>query len=149
MTGFEIADLLVASGIVTARPIILDDKYRLPDYSWVTSTFASKLRKFQNDLHLNRWTEVSNDCDDFSEDARFLMRKLHRNTHEGNQYGIAFGIIAYQADVESPNKELGHELNFFISIIDGKPTLNFFEPQTGLISNLSVKERQNTYYYLV
>lgn len=148
MTGFEISDFLYISGVVCDHNLVMDAEYRLPNLGWITGPFSNSLAKFQREFKVSDYAPQANDCDDFAMDAYFLARKLHRNTKEIKS-GLAFGIIAYQVDKESINKELGHALNFFVSAPEGKPTLYFYEPQQCEIATLSEDEKRNTYFYLV
>ncbi len=137
--------LLFDSGIDLGRidPDLPDTDWALVDARWLATEGASwLLTKCQEDVGAPERNAA--DCDDFAECAATEMHRLHRKTSIGPgpdqraaACAIAFGKFSFTRDDGNE-----HRINWFVSRgPDLKSQLKFFEPQTGMIVELSATEK--------
>lgn len=133
-------------GIMPENKRILDDEYVLVTKKWVEEVFSPAFKHFLSATKNWLYAAEKNDCDDFSEDARYFARLLHRLSNKAFRKGLAFGIYTYNRDAGG-----GHAINFFITRDDNTNTyvIYFYEPQTQSIVELSQQERASCLDFLV
>lgn len=124
----EIISALNFLGISSSSINILDSKYSIPTKEWVLNT--SKNISYQIDKMLGVWTTESRDCDDFALTTMSLMRLFHSKGNPTTSLPIAYFQYTKQ------NQGL-HAIN--LAFVDDKKII-FFEPQTGDLLNLTIKE---------
>jgi hypothetical protein len=133
----EIQAMLLQAGCTVADIRSLHTDYQCPPSSWVFRDFATALRQFQEAFNVTRWTGASNCCSNFALNAWTFARDLHHNSPRAREDSqIAMGCFAYTPDTGFDD----HMLNFFVTLDDGKPRLQFMEPQTRLRVELSESE---------
>lgn len=125
--------------LTNALPVwneLADDNYSLPTRDWIALEFSTCLKMLLDDLAF-KWEPDRSDCDDFARLAAAYCCLLHSNT--GADSGLAFGEFWF-----TRRDGQGHAINVFVTReIDGSLALNFFEPQTQQIIELTKEEIQS------
>lgn len=128
------------AGIVPATELYLDELYVLPNYDWIKNEFSKSFKSLKYYLNILTWRPEINDCDNFSNGARFLANVLNSNS-TNKKANIAVGEYYYVTDQGG-----GHAINFFIhspSHNINDLVLDFYEPQNDTIIKLSQNEKQS------
>jgi hypothetical protein len=113
---------------------LADDVYMLPARYWIEDRFSGAWLSFKSSL--SPWSPEDNDCDDLARAAAFFAQFLHRNTtNRPAGTALAFGEFWFNRDLGG-----GHAVNFFLCRNSGKVTVEFFEPATGQVVQLSPTE---------
>lgn len=143
LTG-DLIELMDLQGIIPwDAGKFADAAYALPDAGWVGDEFALAFRSFIMQLKQGTWTSEANDCDDFARAAAFFAQYLHHNTPDKSKgTSLAFGEFWYEPS-GGP-----HAINIFVyRDAAGALRVGFFEPQTFMVVQLSVREWQSCAYY--
>jgi len=140
-----IKQFLLLAGVGREGVVIecADRAYALPAADWVHGEFARAWAGEALDLGL-RYDPETVDCDDFARLCAAFAARLHAQTSDRPRgTALAFGECWYEKDTGE-----NHAINCFItSLPDGdlklRPSLRFFEPQTGTPLSLTVNEHAN------
>ena len=114
---------------------MVENNYSLVTEAWIADEVATAL----SGSFISIWAEEAYDCDDFAFFAMSFARLIHRKLSPGLKTTIAFGYVSYSKDVGGK-----HAINLFVDkSARGEFEVKFFEPQTGLVVELSEHEWNN------
>lgn len=149
ITRQKLRDALEAHGIMPMEgSLIWDERYVLPELSWLCGPYAEALRGFYSALAIGAWLPEMWDCDNFARLDQVFASILHRRTPGAPEAELLFGSFAFIRDRD----EMGHAVNFTLApIAPGADILApvFFEPQTQALLSLSRKEIASCVGYIV
>ena len=138
----KLIEILTKANILPSATWIVDRSYSVPSKNWIINTLGPTLRNFQAQLGVNTWTEDVQDCDDFARLAAAYVQFLHyRTLGQIRKSALSFGEVFYVTKEGG-----GHAINIAIVGTKGNEEVIFFEPQTGKIVELTLKERDSIYY---
>lgn len=121
MLGAQLSWRLNEAGIHPAALIIKDELYKALSAKWILVNFTFSLRAHLKVAGLIKWDEERTDCDDYADEARLLMQRIHRQTPGSANSAAAFGLMRYK------DKLIGwHWINFAIV---AKGRVLFYDPQ--------------------
>lgn len=122
------------AGIHPAAMVVKDELYRQIKKQWLGLNFGMSLDAHLKVAGLVKWDGERSDCDDYADEARLLMQRIHRKTPGSANTAAAFGVIRYF----DQRPQVGwHWINVAIC---GKGEAVFYEPQTCSIRELSSDE---------
>lgn len=144
ISGAELLRVIHAAGIYTLNGCVMDERYVLPTAEQVNGEFADEFRARLPEMGLQVYEPEKGDCDDYSPEAWNLMRRFWRKTKGSIAAGIAFGVINFLR-----RDNIAHEINFYVTRINGRLALCPWEPQTQSDSILIPTEIQSCDFFIV
>lgn len=123
----------MAEGFSVFDSIVRDREFAMPKHEWMIKVMpgASKLffHAIENCFPEPEYKEEENDCDDFTEDFRFWMRRAWRRTPKAGDAprAILCGELHYSVGGNHKNR---HDVAWTITKPDGGPArVMVIEPQ--------------------
>ena len=130
-----------ATGIYTLNIALKDERYVLPTRAQVNDEFADEFRARLPEMGLREYVPESGDCDDYGLEAWNLMRRFWRKTPGAVRAGIAFGPLDFLR-----RDGIAHEIDFYITLENGKLLCVPWEPQTQTDQQLNREEFESCDY---
>lgn len=124
--------------IDSQQVIFADTEYRCVDEEWFFTSFAKSLRNLYDAVGINVGEAESNDCDDFTRGAAWLVQVLHHRTPHHGRKSAAVGEFWY-----CRNGDPEDEHAVVIGIVDASGRPVFMEPQTQRRVELTEAERRS------
>jgi hypothetical protein len=83
------------AGSPARRIAVRDDRYALPQLSWLRGEFRSYYRRELERLGLTKWSAGDNDCDNRADLYRVLAQVCKAAMHLGDGHALAVAYIEY------------------------------------------------------
>lgn len=141
LTHVEVHNILSDYGLNTQNLIFDDGVFALPDDEWTGGVFGPAWLSFLDTMKARQWIKDKNDCDNFADGCKWFIQNLHNQTATTN-CALAFGVVVYQRDYDKQ----WHKVNVYITNVEGKNEVMFFEPQNGTRYKLSPREAEGIRY---
>jgi hypothetical protein len=159
MTSTDLKNILMAAGLPATLWILPDRTFEPCSADFVGRNFDAWLDARPAELVLwgdaggksmrlrPKWIEGAGDCDNLALGTMAWAQvgnalKAAKGTPRG---GLAYGVIFYTAEPRVDNRFMagGHAINWFV---DHNNRLQFFEPGSGLIVDLTPTERGSSWF---